>query len=93
MWEYVKMFFALLLILSPLALPVACFAAQVFLFDRRPPLLLLLPVLTGLMAFGWFPEHWNEFARVLYVLDAFGAFVGSVAGGVVCAAANWRKWF
>lgn len=82
-----------LLLLSPLYVPAACFMAQVFLLERRPPyLLLILPIVSGAAAFGWFPSHWNEMARVFYCLDTLGAFAGSVLGGIVCAAANWKQW-
>ena len=55
-------------------------------------LLLLLPIVTGLLAFGWFPSRQNELFRVFYCLDTLGAFVGSTVGGIVCAAVNWKQW-
>lgn len=82
-----------LLLLSPLLVPAAFFMAQVFLLERRPPyLLLILPIVSGVAAFGWFPSRQNEIFRVFYCLDTLSAFAGSVVGGIVCAAANWKRW-
>ena len=96
MSEWVQVILAalmVLLLLSPLYVPVVCFAVQVFLSEHCPPLLLLLPVVTGALVFGWFPSNRNELFRVFYCLDMFGALVGSILGAIVCTAANWKMWF
>lgn len=92
--EWVPIVLALpmvLLLLSPLLVPIACFAVQVCLLEHRPAPLLLLPFVTGALAFGWFPSRQNGIFRVFYCLDIFGAFAGSILGGIVCAAVNWRQ--
>ena len=82
----------ILLLLSPFFIPAICFAAQLFLCERKPYLLLILPIVSGVAAFGWFPSDHYEIVRVFYCLDTLGAFAGSTLGGIVCAAANWKRW-